>query len=166
MKARFAVAATLVAAGLAAGASAGQTQSTQAPLQPILAGKKFTPPIRGTADVDFVKGQTRREGTTLVTKIQVKNTNSAPIARLKVTETWYDKSGASIPGGEGVINGLLQPGEVQTVEIHTPVNLNMQSSNYMFSHANGSIKPHSVKAFDAPKEPAAKSASATKTKKK
>jgi hypothetical protein len=166
MKARFAVAAMLVAAGLAAaGAAEAQTPSTQAPLQPILAGKKFIPPIHGQAEVDFVKGVTKREGTTLVTRIQVKNTNSAPIARLKVTETWYDKSGGTIPGGEGVINGLLQPGEVQTIEIHTPVNLTMQSSNYMFTHANGAIKPHSVKSFDAAKEPAPKAAPAGKKKK-
>jgi hypothetical protein len=166
MKARFAVAA-LVAAGLAAAsASAAQTPSTQGPLQPILAGKKFVPPIRGQAEVDFVKGQTKREGSTLVTKIQVKNTNSAPIARLKVTETWYDKNGATIPGGEGVINGLLQPGEVQTIEIHTPVNLNMQSSNLQFTHANGPIKPHPVKALDAPKEPASKAPAATTKKRK
>lgn len=165
MKVRFAVAATLVGVSLVvAGVSTAQTPQSP-PMQSILAGKKFMPPIKGQAEVDVVKGQTKREGSTLVTKIQVKNTSTAPIARLKIVETWYDKGGGMIPGGEGVINGLLQPGEVQTIEIRTPTNPSMQSSMLAFSHANGSIKPHSVKSLEAPKEPAAKTASATKKKK-
>ena len=59
-------------------------QSAQAPAQPppkapemksVLQGKKFTPPIRGEATIDIVKSPTRRDGTTLITKIQVKNTS-------------------------------------------------------------------------------------------
>ncbi|HWW84116.1 MAG TPA: hypothetical protein VNZ26_10965 [Vicinamibacterales bacterium] len=161
----------LVAAGSsAAQSSSGQGASGQAstpaqappPMTSILAGKKFTPPIRGQADVEFVKGATKREGSTLVTKIQVKNISTGPIPRLKITETWYDKKGGTIPGGEGVINGLLQPNEIQTVEIRTPVDPNMSSSMLLFSHANGAVKTHPVKSFDAPKEPAAKTASSKK----
>jgi hypothetical protein len=98
-------------------------------------------PIRGQADVEFVKGVTRREGTTLITSIQVRNASTAPIAGLKVAETWYAKDGTMISGGEGIINSWLQPGEVQTIEIRTPVNLEMQSSRLYFSHANGSVRP-------------------------
>jgi hypothetical protein len=144
---RYQFAALLVGAGLAGGAALNAQSAPD--LKPVLAGKKITPPVRGAADIDFVKGQTKREGTTLVTKIQVKNTSPAPIGRLKIVETWYDKSGGTIPGGEGVINGLLQPGEVQTVEIRTPVDSKMASSMFQFSHANGTIpKPHAVKSFD------------------
>jgi hypothetical protein len=130
----------------------------------VLAGKKFTPPVRGAADVDYIRTPTKREGQTLVTRIQVKNTSNAPIARLTIDETWYDKSQNVIPGGKGVVNGLLQPGEVQTIEIKTPVNPNMASSMFQFSHANGTVpKPHAVKSFDAPgKEPATKAATTTK----
>lgn len=162
MTSRFAIAAAFAGASLfLAGASvtAQGSQSGQPaapPMPTILAGKKFTPPIKGTADVDYVKSPTRREGTTLVTKIQVKNTSTAPIPRLRIDETWYDKSGATIPGGEAVINGLLQPGEVQTVEIRTPVNSSMASQTFMFSHANGQVKPHAVKSLDAPNEAATK----------
>jgi hypothetical protein len=170
-RAPVAVAATLAGViGLgAAGVSAAQSTSASSPgqappMQSILAGKKFTPPIRGQADVEFVKTPTKREGSTLVTKIQVKNISSAPIPRLKVSETWYDKKGGTIPGGEGVINGLLQPNEIQTVEIRTPVDSNMSTSMLLFSHANGSVKTHPVKSFDTPKEPATKTASATKKK--
>jgi hypothetical protein len=162
MKTRFAVAAMLAGASFVVAGMAA-AQAPQAPAMPsILAGKKFTPPIKGQAEVDVVKEKTKREGTTLVTRIHVKNTSKAPIARLKIVETWYDKSGGIIPGGEGFINGLLQPGEVQTIEVRTPTNPNMQSSMLAFSHANGAIKPHTVASLDAPKEPAAKTASAKK----
>jgi len=168
-RARFVVAATLAGASLVGVSLLAQT--AQAPeMKSVLQGKKFTPPIKGAADIDYVKSPTRREGTTLVTKILVKNTSTAPIPRLKVSETWYDKDGNMIPGGDAVINGLLQPGEIATLEIRTPVNPKMAQSMMQFSHANGTVpKPHSVKTLDAPgaaKEPATKAASATKTAKK
>ena len=168
-RARFVVAATLAGASLVGVSLLAQT--AQAPeMKSVLQGKKFTPPIKGAADIDYVKSPTRREGTTLVTKILVKNTSNAPIPRLKVSETWYDKEGNMIPGGDAVINGLLQPGEIATLEIRTPVNPKMAQSMMQFSHANGTVpKPHSVKTLDAPgaaKEPATKAASATKTAKK
>jgi hypothetical protein len=168
-RARFVFAATLAGASLLGVSLLAQT--TQAPeMKSVLAGRKFTPPIKGAADVDYVKSPTRREGTTLITKITVKNTSNAPIPRLRVSETWYDKDGNMIPGGDAVINGLLQPGEIATMEIRTPVNPKMAQSMMQFSHANGTVpKPHAVKALDAPgtaKEPATKTASATKTAKK
>src|SRR5436309_7306215 len=165
-RARFVVAATLAGASLVGVSLLAQT--AQAPeMKSVLQGKKFTQPIKGAADVDYVKTPTRREGTTLITKIVVKNTSTAPIPRLRIAETWYDKDGNMIPGGDAVINGLLQPGEVATLEIRTPVNPKMAQSMMQFSHANGTVpKPHSVKSLDAPvagKEPAAKTASTTKT---
>ncbi len=170
-RARSVVAATLAGASLLGVCLFAQTQPPKAPeMKSVLAGKKFTPPIKGAADIDYVKSPTRREGTTLVTKITVKNTSTAPIPRLRVSETWYDKDGNMIPGGDAVINGLLQPGEIATLEIRTPVNSKMAQSMMQFSHANGTVpKPHSVKSLDAPgdaKEPATKTASATKTAKK
>jgi hypothetical protein len=85
----------------------------------------------------------------------VRNASTAPIARLAVTETWYDKGGAIVAGGKGVINGLLQPGEVQTIVIETPYNKAMSSNNWNFTHANGNVKPAKVKSLDEPKGAAA-----------
>ena len=166
--------AATVAGALCVGGLTLFAQESSQPKAPefkqVLAGKKFTPPVRGAAEVDFIKTPTKREGQTLVTKIQVKNTSNAPIARLTIDETWYDKNQNVIPGGKGVVNGLLQPGEIQTIEVKTPVNANMASSMLQFSHANGTVpKPHKVASLDAPgggKEPATKTASATKTAKK
>jgi hypothetical protein len=166
IRARLLVAATFVATVSGAGLLAQQAPAGQpAPpeMKSILAGKKFTPPIRGEATIDIVKSPTRREGTTLVTKIQVKNTSNAPIPRLKVAETWFDKDGNMIPGGEAVVNGLLQPGEMSNLEVRTPVNTKMLQSRLQFSHANGTVNAKSVKSLDggaAAKEPAAKQAAA------
>ena len=175
-RARFAFAAT-IAGVIAASGLAIAAQGQPAPAAPkapefknVLAGKKFTPPIRGQATIDIVRTPTRRDGTTLVTKIQVKNTSAAPIARLQVAETWYDKSSNVIPGGKGEIPGLLQPGEVGSIEVRTPVNPNMNASKLMFTHANGTVDVKSVKSLDAPKaaakEPATKTAAAKGGKKK
>ena len=168
-RARVIFAATVVGAAVAGVATFAQESKPQAPpMQSILAGKKIVPPVRGQAEIEYMKEPTRREGSTLVTKIHVKNTMNAPIARLKVTETWYDKKNAELPGGEGVINGLLQPGDTQVIEVRTPTNPNFNVQMLMFAHANGSVKPHAVKSLDAPKdasakkEPAAKQASAKK----
>jgi hypothetical protein len=155
-RARHVLAATVVGA-LCAGGLTLKAQNQQAQPEPkapelksVLAGKKFTPPIRGEATIDIIKSPTKREGTTLVTKIQVKNTSNAPIPRLTVDETWYDKKNNLIPGGKAVINGLLQPGEIQTMEVRTPVNPNMASSMLQFSHANGTVKTHATSSFGPP----------------
>ena len=174
---RYAFAATLVGA-LGVGGSTLFAQETKAPppetkapapetkapeFKSVLAGKKFTPPVRGSAEVDFLRSATRREGNLLVTKIQVKNMSPAPIPRLTIDEVWYDKNNEIIPGGKGVVPGLLQPGEIQTVEIRTPANPAMTRSMLQFSHANGTVpKPHPVTSFDAPKDAATKGAATKK----
>jgi hypothetical protein len=165
IRARLTLAATLVGASFVATAFA-QTPAAP-PMTSVLAGKKFTPPVKGDAQVDFIASPTRRDGTTLVTKVQVKNMSPAPIARLKIAETWYDKDGNAIPGGDAVINGLLQPGEVQTLEIKTPVNPKMTASKMQFTHANGPVnKPHKVTKFDGDAKDAAKPAAKPAAKKK
>jgi hypothetical protein len=163
-RARFTVAATLVGASLAIGALA---QSPPAPpMTSVLAGKKFTPPVQGAAEVDFTKPVTKKERDMVVTRIQVRNPMSKPIARLTITETWYDAGGTTVGGSKGSINGLLLPGEVQTIKIETPFSAKMKANNWNFSHANGTVpKPHRVEKLEGgdSKEPAAKPAAATKT---
>jgi hypothetical protein len=173
-RARYAFAATAVGAAtlvgaLGVGGSALVAQDTKAPetkapeFKSVLQGKKFTPPLRGAAEVDFLRSATQRQGNLLITKIQVKNMSTAPIPRLTIDEVWYDKNNEIIPGGKGVVPGLLQPGEIQTVEIKTPSNPAMARSMLQFSHANGTVpKPHAVTSFAEPKDSATKGASAKK----
>ena len=162
--ARHLFAATVATALCAGGVSlSAQAPAPKAPeMKSVLAGKKFMPPIRGEATVDFVKSPTRREGSTLVTRITVKNTSPGPIPRLTIDETWYDKNNNLIPGGKGVVNGLLQPDEVQVIEIRTPVDPKMATSMLQFSHANGTVKTRATSRLDAP----AKDAPAKDAKKK
>ncbi len=138
-------------------------QTPKAPqFKSVLAGKKFSPPIKGQAEVEFMQPVTKREKDKVVTTIRVRNASSGPIARLTIDETWFDKSGSVVAGGKAALPQMLQPGEVQTVTIETPYNAKMLSNSWNFSHANGTVKPTKVKSLDGEKEPAAKTAAATK----
>ncbi len=155
-RARVAFGATLVltvVSALAAGVELAAQGATAPPMQLVLAGKKFTPPIKGEAVIEFTKPVTKREKNMVVTRILVRNASIGPVPRLTVSETWYDKGGAVVTGGKGTINGLLQPGEVQTVTIETPYNAAMNANNYNFSHANGTVKPARVEKLEDPNAP-------------
>ena len=154
IRARFVFAATLVGASLAAGSASAQVPAAP-DFKPILAGKNFTPPIRGAADVEFTKPVTKREKDTVIDKVEVKNISSRPIARLTVEAIYYDKAGTVIANGRGFINGLLPAGKVETVTVETPFNVKMNSSNYKFTHANGTINQTRVDKIDNPDAPAA-----------
>ena len=167
IRARFVFVATLVGAVLAAGSVSAQAPAAP-DFQPILAGKNFKPPVRGAAEVEFTKPVTKREKDTVIDKVEVKNMSAQPIARLTVEAIYYDKAGTVIANGRGYINGLLPAGKVDTVTVETPFNAKMNSSNYKFTHANGTVNPKRVDKIDNPdakKEPVAKTAAKTSAKK-
>src|SRR4029077_17323705 len=155
-RARLIVAATLVSASLVA--AHAQTPAAP-PMTSVLAGKKFTPPFKGQADVDFTKPVSKNEKGMVTTTIMVKNNAAGPLLRLTIDETWYDAGGGLVTGGKGVVN-RIEPGGVATGKIGTPFNGKMKGNNYNFTHANGTIKPHAVPKLTAggDKEPAAKPA--------
>lgn len=164
-RAGLAFVAALVAISFIAGSvPAAQTpQTPQAPpMKSVLAGKTFTPPLKGQAEVEYASPVTRREKDLVVTRITVKNVSASPIGRLTIGETWYDKAGAVLTGGKGTINGLLQPGEVQIITIETPFKPGMNANNYIFSHANGTVSPKRVPKLEVPKPTDATPAAATK----
>jgi hypothetical protein len=164
-RAHVMVAATFLGASLAIGAAAQQPPAP--PMTSVLAGKKFTPPFKGQAEVDFTKPKTTqsKDHKMVITTIEVKNNMNAPLLRLTIDETWYDDKGGLVTGGKGVIS-RLEPGEVGTIKIETPFDPKMKANNYNFTHANGTVKPHRVDkmaaAGDAAKEPAAKPAAKKK----
>jgi len=162
-RARVVVGATLVSTLLTAGIALAQATPAQAPPMPsVLAGKKFTPPIKGEALIEFTAPVTKREKDVVVTRITVRNASLAPVPRLTIAETWYNGTGAVVTGGKGSVNGLLQPGEIQVITISTPWNKDMKSNNFNFSHANGTVKPQKVAKLEVPKDPAAAPAAAKK----
>jgi hypothetical protein len=161
-RARLIMAATFVGASVVTALA----QTPQAPpMTQVLAGKKFTPPFKGQAEVDFTKPVSKNEKGMVVTTILVKNNAPGPLLRLTVDETWYDAAGGLVTGGKGIIN-RLEPGEVGTIKIETPFNPKMKANNYNFSHANGTVKPHAVPKLTlaGEKEAPAKPAPAAKKK--
>lgn len=160
-RARVAFGATLIATMLAAGTALAQTAPE---MRQVLAGKKFTPPVKGEALIDFTAPVTKRDGANVVTKITVRNSSLAPVPRLTIAETWFDKSGAIVAGSKGMVNGLMQPGEIQTITITTPWKAAMSSNNYNFSHANGTVKPNKLAKIEDPNAPAAAAPAAAKKK--
>jgi len=163
IRARYLLAATVTGASLIGVSVIAQTAP---PMTSVLAGKKFTPPAQGPVEVDFTQPKTARVKDMVVTRVVVKNTMTKPIARLTIDETWYDEKGATVTGSKGAVNGLLQPGEIQTIVIETPFNPKMKANNYNFTHANGTVKPHKVTKIDGPADaaPAAKTKTAAKKK--
>lgn len=133
-------------------AAAPAQAQTAADLKPILSGRSITPPLKGEAQIEFTSTKPNRVGDAIVEKFMVKNASTAPVARLTIDETWYDKGGQVLTKGRGVVAGILQPGEVQALTIETPFKAGMNSNNYLFTHANGSVKPRRVAKLDAPKD--------------
>ena len=146
---------SLVALGaavlLATSALAGQAKPA-APATPAQAAPtapaKFVPPIRGEAQVSMTKPVTKRTATEIITNFKVKNpSTTGSIAGLKISEFWYDKAGNPVSGDEFRYRKPLLPGEVIDVELRSPVNPKMASSQYKFEQANGQVKPTVVAKF-------------------
>ena len=154
-RARVAFGATLIATTLATGMALAGQDPQAPPMKSVLAGNKFTPPLKGEAVIEFTQPVTKREKDMVVTRITVRNASVGPVPRLTVSETWYDKGGGIVTGGKGGINGLLQPGEVQVITIETPYNAKMNGNQFNFSHANGTVKPAKVAKLEVPKDESA-----------
>ena len=113
----------------------GDTASAQAP------ATKLISPVRGEAELGYLKPVTKREGNMIVTTIKVKNLAAGPIAGLKVDEFWYDKAGEPVTGAQPFrYRKALMPGEVIDVVLKVPTNPKMDRNQYKFEHANGAIK--------------------------
>lgn len=157
---RFAVAATLLGVSFTAPSLVLAQKAPE--MKSILAGKKVDPPIKGQAEIDFTTPVTKRNGDVVVTNIKVKNTSASPIARLSISETWFDKGQAQVASSSGSLDKALNPGAVETVTIQTPWSAKMNGNSWQFSHANGTIKPRRV----AKIEDASKGAKEAPAKKK
>ena len=125
---------------LAPVAVAAQTPAPAAQAAP----RKLISPQRGDANVEITKPDTKVAGNEVTTIIMIKNVSPAPIAGLKVEENWYAKDGTPVGGGVYRHARPLMPNEVIRVELKSPRNAKMNSNQYQFTHANGSIKPKVV----------------------
>jgi hypothetical protein len=124
-------------AGLVAGASAQE--------------RKLIPPIRGEAVLEITKPNTKLSGTEVVTVIVARNpATSGAIAGLKVEEQWYDKKRNPVTGDTYRHPRPLRAGEVVTITLRAPRNPQMDTNQYQFSHANGTIKVTTVPKIEVP----------------
>ncbi|MGE3840488.1 MAG: hypothetical protein AB7I50_02760 [Vicinamibacterales bacterium] len=130
------VAAAATWMSIVGGAPASAQAPAAAPARPRLVA-----PIKGVAEIGFLKPVVKVVGNEVVTTMKIKNLSTGAIAGLKIDEFWYDTAGNMLPGDSERVRQPLQPGQVIDVELRTPKNANMKSNNYQFSHANGTIKP-------------------------
>jgi hypothetical protein len=124
-------------------------------VSPVLAGqeapRKLVAPVRGEAQVEITAPDTKPVGNDIVTTIRVKNVSALPIAGFRVQENWY-KGNDAISGDTYRHPRPLQVGEVIEIKLSTPRARIVGARNqYQFSHANGVVKPKTVKSLDLPK---------------
>jgi hypothetical protein len=113
--------------------------------------RKLIAPVRGEAAIEITSPDTRVVGTDVVTKIRVKNISSGPIAGFKIDENWF-KGGDALSGDSYRHSRPLQTNEVIEITLTVPRSRVVGARNqYQFSHANGTIKPTTVKSLDLPK---------------
>jgi hypothetical protein len=115
---------------------------------PPPAKAKWVPPVKGTADIGYLKPDTKVVGNEVVTKIKIKNLSLGSISLLRIDEYWYDKAGNMLPGDSQRWKKPFLPGEVIEIELRVPKNPKFFQNTYKFSHANGAIKPKLLKKFD------------------
>ena len=100
-------------------------------------------PVRGEAELGYtqpvVKNGTVDGREVSITTIQVKNMASGAIAGLQVDDTWYDQADNIVTGANYRHPRPLQPEEVITITLETPINPAMDRNQYNFTHANGDI---------------------------
>ena len=101
---------------------------------------RFIAPIRGPAEVGYLRPTTRRVSGEVVTTFRLKNLSSAPIAGFKLDEFWWDADGNALPGDSQRLREPFMPGEEVTIELRVPANPAMDRNNYQFSHANGEVR--------------------------
>ena len=147
---KFETFAALAVAGVLAAASPAAAQAPKPaakPATPAAPGERprLVSPVRGVAKIGYTKPTVKRgkvDGKDFViTTMQIKNMEQAPIAGLKVDDFWYDAGGGALPSDSYRHPRPLQPGEVITVVLETPVNPRMNRNQWQFSHANGEVKP-------------------------
>lgn len=126
----------LAVAGLVAGTATAQE-------------RKLIAPVRGEATLDITKPDTKLVAGEVVTKMTVKNTSKGAIAGLKIEENWYDKGGNPVGGDTYRHPRPLKEGEVISITLKTPRTPAMNSNQYQFSHANGSVKTKIVPKIEA-----------------
>ena len=121
------------------------TPTTTAPAAPA----KWVKPVKGTAYIEVIRGQSKRVGSDMVTALKIKNTSDGAIALFRVDEIWYNKKLQQVTGDSYTFHRPVNPGEIVDVTLKSPVKPDLYQSQYAFSHANGKINAKQVKKFES-----------------
>lgn len=114
--------------------------------------RRLVAPVRGEAVIEYTKPATKVSANEVVTVIRLKNINKAPIAGLRVEENWY--AGGNPVGGDTYRHPRpLPPDTVIEITLSTPRRPGMSSPQYVFTHANGTIKPELVGKLELTPQP-------------
>jgi hypothetical protein len=131
-------------------ASASAFAQTAPPAQsPAAARAKWVAPVKGLAEVQIVKSDSKRIGKDIVTNFKIKNMSAGAIALFRIDEYWYDTSPKPqvVTGDTQRYGKPILPGEVVEMTTRSPAKPGASRSQWSFSHANGKIKPDVVKQF-------------------
>ncbi len=132
----------------ALGSSAFAQAQSAAPTTPAPAAKaKFMTPLKGVAAIEVIQEPSKFVGKEIQTTFRIKNTSSAPIALLKIDEYWYDRAGKMVSSDTQRYRQPLGPGEIVSMTTKSPAMPGAERSQATFTHANGTVKPKSVKKF-------------------
>jgi hypothetical protein len=112
------------------------------------APSKFISPLKGDATIQVLTPKTVVKGNQVTTTIEVKNVSTGPIAGLKVTEFWRDKSGNPTAGGDQQrAKKPIMPGEVYIFTLQDEKDATMYTNQYQFAHTYGKVIVKNVKRF-------------------
>lgn len=119
------------------------TPAATAPATPA----KWTKPVKGTAYIEVIRGDSKRQGNDMVTALKIKNTSDGAIALFRVDEIWYDHKLKQVTGDSYTLRRPLNPGEIVDVTLKSPIKPDLYRSQYAFAHANGKVDAKQVKKF-------------------
>jgi hypothetical protein len=117
-----------------------------APPSPEVLKARMRPPVKGTAFVEFITVSSKAVKDEIVTQLKIKNTSNAPIVGMKVDQYFYAGK-QEVSAGTGRLRNPMAPGEIADITVASPMKPGITGNQMMFSHANGQVKPTSVKKF-------------------
>lgn len=155
--AAFAPAATLICSFFVVSAAFAQGNPAQAPAakaaasttaQAPAAPAKFVKPVKGTANIEIIRGAPKKIGPDIVMVMKIKNTSYGAINLLKVDEYWYNKNRVVVTGDSQSYRKPLLPGQIIEITMKSPYKPDLYVPQWAFSHANGDVQVKSVKKFE------------------
>jgi len=149
-RSRFAPALAALVIAAASAAVAQTKPASPPPAQSAAPARaKWVAPLKGLAEVQIMKSDSKHVGKEIVTNFKIKNMSSGAIALFRIDEYWYTSGEKPqlVTGDTQRYAKPILPGEVIEMTTRSPSKPGAARSQWSFSHANGKIKPEVVKQF-------------------